>query len=358
MSEYKSNDFLEESALGLGDKQKSVKIRLQLLSIRTALSRCHIAQSAAREREQSPWLCKSASPSLRYYVRIREMAEKAQKLAKTLGSRDLQARCEYWMGRAYGGMRDWPAAAEHFALARKLDIPDEIGADGTARLRGLKACEKDDVAFLEEYSKRCQRKWLEEMPRETRVTIEHEAERTKKPLHTLFDWGQTNTLIWQPDHDRVAHAVNRDLARLEEMKHAKLSAANKGGKVQTDGSKRTEQTQNSSRTDQRIVNGPVLNSKELYYIRYGKYVTEKPEAAIERASLLQTVNTSPERPVDKQSPLSSPPSNPKDTLTEAASSEALSSLEDELDGAGWGHEPESLHAPSTSPSTPVSRPRR
>ncbi|KAH8728567.1 hypothetical protein GQ44DRAFT_580307, partial [Phaeosphaeriaceae sp. PMI808] len=173
------------------------KIRLRQIQIRTLLMRCIVLQSTIRELERKPWTQDTLKLLRDHYSKMRVSACKARRLADSLYSRELQARCEYWTGRACGGTRDYQAAVHHFMLAINLDVENDVRSDGTLKLRGLRPAEKSDVRFLlQGVSERCET-W------EKKSSVTKHMYRGSGVYVGHFQWAERQSPLWRPDRDRI-----------------------------------------------------------------------------------------------------------------------------------------------------------
>ena len=130
---------LEKLTLYLRGKDE-VLLRLKVLDVKTTLLRCSILYCAAYTAECNE---RSASSySNKYLGGLDKMvgkewymdyskaglaAERAESLAHELGIKGLQARANYWKGKAAWGMRYWDEAAAAFRDAMQNDVFKEGG---------------------------------------------------------------------------------------------------------------------------------------------------------------------------------------------------------------------------------------
>lgn len=97
---------------------------LRFIQIQTMLMRCQVLQSIVQSLEGKPWSANHDDTVFWKYEEMRELAYKARPLAEETQNLGLQARCEYWAGRACVGTDDPVAAAGHLKRARMLDVSD------------------------------------------------------------------------------------------------------------------------------------------------------------------------------------------------------------------------------------------
>lgn len=112
--------------------------------IQTMLLRCQVIQATIQSIQCRLWAKTGAAAIENHYEIMRQLAYKAYSLAEGVQEHGLQARSEYWAGRACAGTDDLRAAVEHFERAKLLD-PYAIGEE---HLFGLTAKEKKDLDIL------------------------------------------------------------------------------------------------------------------------------------------------------------------------------------------------------------------
>lgn len=158
--------------------------RLALIRVRTLLMHCSVLQTNIHWMLRIDEHIPRGRPIHWHYSKMRYLAYKARASAQAFDSRDWQARCEYWLGRACGGTRDWQAARECFGRAKHLDVPDEVDEDGRiVRRRGLKRAEREDVERLFDIAERNEEVWKREVEK-----VRREAEYWSGDERVLVDW--------------------------------------------------------------------------------------------------------------------------------------------------------------------------
>ncbi|KAH7068939.1 hypothetical protein BKA63DRAFT_393597, partial [Paraphoma chrysanthemicola] len=247
----------------------SFRLRILHIQLRTLLMRCTVLQATVRDLERRQYAQNIQRPPYWYYSRMRTFAQKARRIAEALESRDLRARCEYWIGRACGGTRDYQAAAEHFALAIKFDVENDRHPSGKIRLRGLRPSEKEDVHFLRESAMDRHKNWEQKTSYARNVAMD-ESNRTGKPLEDCIDWSPAQSPLWVPDRDRIMRLARqefdirkRSTERARDMEQLERAALGQelGGKV-------TAQS-DAEGIDKKEIIRRVLSKEEWHYIRYG-----------------------------------------------------------------------------------------
>lgn len=116
---------------------------LRCTQIQTMLMRCQILQSTIRGLEGKPWVKHRDELKYQHYQTMRELTCRARQLAEGAQHLALQARCEYWAGRACAGTNDFFAALEHFRRACSGGtggLRCEEAVDVHALLRGVEGC--------------------------------------------------------------------------------------------------------------------------------------------------------------------------------------------------------------------------
>lgn len=112
--------------------------------IQTMLLRCQVIQATVQSIQCRPWVKNVAASIQNHYEIMKQLAYEACLLAEGVQGPGLQARSEYWAGRACAGTDDLHAAVEHFERAKLLD-PYAIGEEQSF---GLAAKEKKDLNVL------------------------------------------------------------------------------------------------------------------------------------------------------------------------------------------------------------------
>jgi tetratricopeptide (TPR) repeat protein len=207
--------------------QNNIRISIRLMHLRTLLMQCTVLQSIIRDLERQCWKKDAAHSPYRYYSKMRQLALKARQLAEELKSQDLQARCEYWAGRACGGTKDYQEAVQHFESAINLDVQNSIHPSGRLQLRGLRPREKDDVRFLLNSVKDRYKSW-ESKTAEAMNKAKSESDRTGISVEVCFEeeWKGQSSPPWLPDRDRVVYiARQKHVVQKTMEKRAKVFAA-------------------------------------------------------------------------------------------------------------------------------------
>ncbi|KAL1605768.1 hypothetical protein SLS59_003572 [Nothophoma quercina] len=92
-----------------------------------------------------PW-CKNNDDAVYWkYEETKEIAYKARQLAEATHTFEVQARCEYWTGRACAETDDLLAAEQHLKWAKLLDVPDRKASLDHGRMHGLTSKERRDL---------------------------------------------------------------------------------------------------------------------------------------------------------------------------------------------------------------------
>ncbi|KAH7088975.1 hypothetical protein FB567DRAFT_619833 [Paraphoma chrysanthemicola] len=247
----------------------SFRLRILHIQLRTLLMRCTVLQATVRDLERRSWEQNMQRPPYWYYSRMRTFAIKARRIAEALESRELRARCEYWIGRACGGTRDYQAAAEHFALAIKFDVENDRHSSGKIKLRGLRPHEKEDVHFLWESVMKRSEEW-EQKTRYVKDIAMEESTRTGRPLEDCIDRSPSQSPLWVPDRDRIMQLARkefenkkrskeggRDMEHLERASLRQELGGNVIAQAETEG------------IDEKETIRRVLNKEEWRYIHYG-----------------------------------------------------------------------------------------
>lgn len=196
------NDAPEDGVPAHLKMQDSFGTRASLVELRTLLMRCQVLQATMNNVERKPWKHYAKAAPYPHYSKMRKIAYRARKVAERLESSELQARCEYWAGRGCGGMKDWGAAADHFASAMQLDVENDTYPSGRTRLRGLRPNEKEDVEILQRDASQRHKNSLKNKPKaQPLAQIEHE--KIVIPMETFVDWSDIPSSSRQPKQDRV-----------------------------------------------------------------------------------------------------------------------------------------------------------
>ncbi|KNG51026.1 pyruvate formate lyase activating enzyme [Stemphylium lycopersici] len=173
----------------------------RLVLFRIFMTQCQTLQSSIEIWEHRPHTGDAAERSRRCYSKIRRLAMRMRQLAEALGSRELQARSEYWAGRGCGGQRDWLTAMTHFAAAIKLDVPNDVNEYKQIRRRGLLQKEKDDIEFLLHSATQRHEDWLR------RTEVAREA--LKEPGFEDVDWEALKGPYWSPNHEFMTYVAEQ-----------------------------------------------------------------------------------------------------------------------------------------------------
>lgn len=127
----------------------SVITSLRRTQTQALLLRCQLLDCTIQSTSSKPWAQHGPDPTYGHYEDMRSLAFKARQLAESTQTPALQARCEYWAGRACAGTRDYRAAAEHLRRARWLDVRGGLRRgekrDVEVVLRGVEACIADEA---------------------------------------------------------------------------------------------------------------------------------------------------------------------------------------------------------------------
>jgi hypothetical protein len=182
---------------------------------------------------------------------------RARVVAKILQSKEHQARCEYWAGRAYGGMRDYKRAMQHFRLAMDLDIHGHGSRSEGIQPQGLTWEEKNDVRFLlASVTKRYENRQAKTDSSAAQFIAEVEAERTGRSIEDCIEWDH-NSPMWCPEQERVVLRAKRDFKdRGEQVRSMEYPGASQ--------KKRSKTVMDSREAIRRT-----LNKEEWWYIKHG-----------------------------------------------------------------------------------------
>lgn len=202
-SESKNSNSIPEYGTPTYLKKKySFRTHIQLIQLRNLLMQCAILLPMAHETERKPWVVNTKRPPSWYYSKIRRLAYKARSFAECLESQDLLARCEYWLGRGCGGTRDYQAAMDHFKLAIKLDIENELHTSGRPVLRGLRPAEKADVHFLLGSASDRYEDWMKRTAHDMNLARQL-PDASGIPVEVYLHRTAQYSPLWMPDRDRV-----------------------------------------------------------------------------------------------------------------------------------------------------------
>ena len=94
---------------------------LRCIQIQTVLLRCQVLQTTIQSLASKPCLKTIHNPAHHHYETMTQLVHSARQLAAGTHNTQLQARCEYWAGRACAGTNDLRAAVAHLKRARALD---------------------------------------------------------------------------------------------------------------------------------------------------------------------------------------------------------------------------------------------
>ena len=118
---------------------------LRSTQLLTMLMRCQVLQSTIESIKSRPW-CKNNDDAVYWkYEEMKEIAYKARQLAEATHTFEVQARCEYWTGRACAETDDLLAAEQHLKRAKLLDVPDRKASVDHGRMHGLTSNERRDL---------------------------------------------------------------------------------------------------------------------------------------------------------------------------------------------------------------------
>jgi hypothetical protein len=323
--------------------------RMRHVQLRILLMRCMVLQSTVRDLERRPRAQESLRPPYWYYSKMRHLAHKARNLAEALESRDLQARCEYWAGRACGGTRDYYTAAEHFEMAIKLDVQNEKHPGGGVRLRGLKPNEKEDVRFLWD-SVSSRHDSFEKKTANARKVAQYESDRTGKLVEDCIDWDGLESPSWAPDRDRVVYLARREFGIRRKLgSKAEFLDSMERERIGEQMERRVKKQWDEEGLDEGEITRRVLDDKEWRYIRHGDEKIAKLRARQVSDALRPDPRPSPGRPASITSS-SSPSSSHR--RSEPASPIAHFTLEQELEQTEWSSRSPTPPLSDRSPTTP------
>jgi hypothetical protein len=189
-----------------------LKAKLYLVQLSTLLTHCQILQTIVNKFEHQALIRAEKNSIHEYYEKMESQACRARTIAQKLQSKEYQARCEYWAGRAHGGMRNFQRAMEHMRLAMDLDVHGHGSYREETQPRGLTWEEKSDVGFLLASAMKRHEMRLEKADGNAALLIaEIEAERTGRTLDECVEW-DPNSPAWCPNQGYVVHKAKRDFA--------------------------------------------------------------------------------------------------------------------------------------------------
>jgi hypothetical protein len=189
-----------------------LKARLYLVQLSTLLTHCQVLQTIANKFEHQALTKADGKSAHAYYTKMESQACRARTIAKKLQSKEYQARCEYWAGRAHGGMHNFQRAMDHMRLAMDLDVHGHGSQREETQPRGLTWEEKSDVrSLLASATKRHQMRLEKADGNAALLIAEIEAERTGRALEECVEW-DPNSPAWRPNQDYVVHKAKRDFA--------------------------------------------------------------------------------------------------------------------------------------------------
>jgi hypothetical protein len=196
----------------LTEATDKLKAKLYLVQLSTLLTHCQILQTIVNKFEYQALTTADNNSTHEYYEKMESQACRARTIAQKLQSKEHQARCEYWAGRAHGGMRNFQRATEHMRLAMDLDVHGHGSYREETQPRGLTWEEKSDVGFLLASATKRHEMRLEKADGNSALLIaEIEAERTGRTLDECVEW-DPNSPAWCPDQGYVVHKAKRDFA--------------------------------------------------------------------------------------------------------------------------------------------------
>jgi hypothetical protein len=280
--EEEEDEEIHEDGVPTHLKEKdSFRTTMRLIQLRTLLMQCTILLATVQELERKPWVVDRKRPHHWYYSKMRRLSYKAFSLAQLLESQDLQARCEYWLGRACGGTRDYQAAEEHFKLAVQLDVPNDRHKNGTTRLRGLRPAEKADVRFLLNSVCARQKEWVERDEQ-----IKAEAERLSRgsrvPAQHYIDASTRYEPPWMPDRDRAVYLAKKSFGVPTQLRNKAPAAQDTSHSPNFDEAARLE-AQVIARyahedQDMQDMTRRILTKQEWHYIHHGDAAVDQQKA--------------------------------------------------------------------------------
>jgi hypothetical protein len=196
----------------LTEATDKLKAKLYLVQLSTLLTHCQILQTIVNKFEHQALTTADKNSTHEYYEKMESQACRARAIAQRLQSKEHQARCEYWAGRAHGGMRNFQRAMEHMRLAMDLDVHGHGSYREETQPRGLTWEEKSDVGFLLGSATKRHEMRLEKADSNAALLIaEIEAERTGRALDECVEW-DPNSPAWCPNQGYIVHKAKRDFA--------------------------------------------------------------------------------------------------------------------------------------------------
>jgi hypothetical protein len=257
---------------------------LRSMRVRTLLMRCTVLQTIIREFQRKPWVHAKGRTPREYYEEIRKLAYEARELAESLESRDLQARCAYWAGRACGGTRDYEAAEGHFKNALQLDVKNDWYRSGRIRLRGLRPMEKADVAFLEKSCSERHINYLKHL-QSNLAWAKQCAEATGNPIEVFIEETTPQSPPWVPDRDRVIVMARR---RFDTETRSGMDGNFVDQQLGEEPKVGLQAQWQSEEDDLRDIYRRTLSKDEWKYIKHGDY--KAAQARIRQQSADQSAN--------------------------------------------------------------------
>jgi hypothetical protein len=196
----------------LTEATDKLKAKLYLVQLSTLLTHCQILQTIVDKFEHQALTTVDKNSTHEFYEKMESQACRARTIAQKLQSKEHQARCEYWVGRAHGGMRNFQRAMEHMRLAMDLDVHGHGSYREETRPRGLTWEEKSDVRFLLASATKRHEMRLEKADGNAALLIaEIEAERTGRTLDECVEW-DLNSPAWCPNQGYIVHKAKRNFA--------------------------------------------------------------------------------------------------------------------------------------------------
>jgi hypothetical protein len=247
-------------------KRSQFTSRIQLITLQTALVQCTMLQNTVQQMERKTWELKNTKDILWHYGKICKLAFIAIQLARELKDCGFQARCEYWAGRGYGGIRRYRTAQAHFREAIRLEESNTDDTDGAPRPKGLLPMEREDVHFLLE----CCRARLQDQEKRFEKIVEiatKESLRTRKPLRECVDETSMVSPPWMPDHDRTIELARRRFQHAKPpSKISELFVDREQGQALE---AEVQMQWNMDKNDLNILTRKSLSKQEYEYIKHG-----------------------------------------------------------------------------------------
>jgi hypothetical protein len=196
----------------LTEATDKLKAKLYLVQLSTLLTHCQILQTIVDKFEHQALTTADKISTHECYEKMESQTCRARTIAQKLQSKEHQARCEYWAGRAHGGMRSFQRAMEHMRLAMDLDVHGHGSYREETQPRGLTWEEKSDVGFLLASATKRHEMRLEKADGNAALLIaEIEAERTGRTLDECVEW-DPNSPAWCPNQEYIVHKAKQDFA--------------------------------------------------------------------------------------------------------------------------------------------------